>query len=314
MFADDARMRAYEEALRRVVTPRSTVLDIGAGTGMFSFIACRLGAARVWGIEPSEAIQVARDIAAANGFGDRIRFFHGESARVELPGRADVIVSDLRGALPLLPYNIPSIIDARRRFLTPGGVLIGKRDTLWAAPVEAPGHHARFIGPWESRPFGLDLGAGLKMVTNSGHPGTSAAGPIRPLADSQCWGTIDYPAVETPDMKGEFEVAARVRGTAHGILLWFDAELADGITLSNAPGKPELVWGRNLLPLSSPVEVEAGDVFCVTLEARLVGGEYVFGWNTRVTSPDGSPKASFRQSTFHGKAITLETLRRAAEK
>ncbi len=303
-------MKAYEEALLRVVTPNTTVLDIGAGAGIMSLIACRLGAARVWAIEPNEAIQVGRDLAVANGFGDRIQFFHQESARVELPGRAEVIVSDLRGLLPLTPYHIPAIVDARRRFLAPGGVLIGKRDTLWAAPVEAPGHHAASIGPWEARPHVLDLRAGQRIVTNRVLAGTNLAGPLRLLAPPVSWGTLDYATVESPDVAAAFDAQAERAGMAHGLLLWFDAELAEGISFSNAPDKPELVWGRMFLPLSGPVPVAAGDVFRIALDARLIGDEYLFRWDTRVAAPGQPPKADFRQSTFHGNPVTLESLRR----
>src|SRR5687767_13382746 len=44
MIADPVRMTAYEAALRRVVGPGSVVADIGAGPGIMSLIACRLGA------------------------------------------------------------------------------------------------------------------------------------------------------------------------------------------------------------------------------------------------------------------------------
>ena len=50
MAADPARMRAYEEALRRTVKPGCVVVDVGAGTGIFSIWACKLGAARVHAI------------------------------------------------------------------------------------------------------------------------------------------------------------------------------------------------------------------------------------------------------------------------
>ena len=74
MIADNARMDAYVEALRRAVGSDSVVVDIGAGTGVFSLLACQFGARRVYAIEPAVAIQVAREIAAANGYADRIEF------------------------------------------------------------------------------------------------------------------------------------------------------------------------------------------------------------------------------------------------
>ena len=48
MIADRVRLDAHAEALRRVVTPASIVLDVGAGTGVMSLLACKFGARRVY--------------------------------------------------------------------------------------------------------------------------------------------------------------------------------------------------------------------------------------------------------------------------
>lgn len=139
MIADRLRMEPYVRALRQVVRPGCVVLDIGSGTGIFSLLACQAGAAHVHAVEPDDAIHVARATAAANGYGDRITFHQGLSSTISLPAPADVVISDLRGVLPLLQGHLPTIIDARKRHLGPGGVLIPGRDSLWAGVVEAPG-------------------------------------------------------------------------------------------------------------------------------------------------------------------------------
>src|SRR6266404_8533622 len=124
MYIHKARMNAFAEALRRAVTPNCVVLDIGAGTGIFALLACRYGARRVYAIEPANAINLAREMASANGCSDRVTFIQGLSTNVVLPERADVIISDLVGVLPLYGRHIPSITDARNRFMAPGGALI----------------------------------------------------------------------------------------------------------------------------------------------------------------------------------------------
>jgi len=137
MIADRVRTDAYAEALRRAVRPGSVVLDIGTGTGIFSLLACRFGAERVYAVEPSDTIQAAREVARASGCGDRIELLQALSTRIDLPRRADVIVSDIRGVLPLHQRIIPSLADARERLLAPGGVLIPRRDTVRAASTGA---------------------------------------------------------------------------------------------------------------------------------------------------------------------------------
>src|SRR5689334_22429068 len=123
MIADTVRMDAFVAALRGAITPGSVLVDIGTGTGIFALLACSLGARRVYAIEPNDAIEVARAIATANGLSDRIEFHQACSTAVTLPEQADVIVADIGGALPWFQRAIPSIVDARRRFLAPNGIL-----------------------------------------------------------------------------------------------------------------------------------------------------------------------------------------------
>ncbi|MGA9378220.1 MAG: 50S ribosomal protein L11 methyltransferase, partial [Phormidium sp.] len=91
MIADKGRMDAYVKALRQTVKPDSVVVDIGTGTGIFALLACQFGAKKVYAIEPSDAIQVAKEIAGKNGYGDRIIFIQDISTKVQLPELAKVI-------------------------------------------------------------------------------------------------------------------------------------------------------------------------------------------------------------------------------
>ena len=67
-------MEAFIRRCAQTIKPGSVVVDMGTGTGIFALLACRLGARRVYAIEPDDAIQVAKEIAAANGCADRIEF------------------------------------------------------------------------------------------------------------------------------------------------------------------------------------------------------------------------------------------------
>ncbi|HEU4934552.1 MAG TPA: 50S ribosomal protein L11 methyltransferase, partial [Pyrinomonadaceae bacterium] len=145
MLRDATRMEAYTAALRRVVKPDSVVMDLGCGPGVFALLACKLGARRVYAVEPENIVGLAREAAAANGFSDRIEFFEKLSTEITLPEPATVIISDLRGVLPWFEQNVSSIIDARERLLAPGGVLIPHRDVLWASVVEAPEQYTEIV-------------------------------------------------------------------------------------------------------------------------------------------------------------------------
>ena len=147
--------------------PGDVVVDLGCGPGIFALLACRAGAKRVYAIDAGDVIHFAKQLAAANGFADRIEFFHGDSRQMQLAERANVLVSDVRGALPLFADALPSIEDARDRFLIKGGAQIPQRDTVYAAIVETPDYYNRLVSPWKDAGRGMDLTPALPLILNS---------------------------------------------------------------------------------------------------------------------------------------------------
>ncbi|HEU4558093.1 MAG TPA: 50S ribosomal protein L11 methyltransferase [Longimicrobium sp.] len=308
MVADRVRMATYEAALRATVRPGSVVVDLGAGTGVMACLAARMGARHVYAIEPSDAIQVARRVAAANGLAERITFLQAWSRDVELPERADVVVSDLRGVLPLLGTNLADLADARERFLAPGGTLIPLRDRVYAAPVEAPDTWSRSVPPTDDDAFGLKLEPARRAAAY-GRYQVHLAGPellSRPLE----WGEVDYRGAPAEGLDAGLEWRVERDAEGHGIAAWFDGELAPGIGFSNAPDAPRVLYGQAFFPWPQPVALAVGDAVAVRLRARLAGNEWVWEWQTTVTAAAGEPRARFQQSTLRNALPSAERLRR----
>jgi type I protein arginine methyltransferase len=303
-IANRVRMDAYRQALRWAIQSESVVLDIGTGTGIFALLALKMGARRVYAIEPDGVIQVARDLAAANGFASRIEFFQALSTQINLPERADVIISDIRGSLPFHKQGLAAIIDARRRFLAPGGILIPRCDTLWAAVVADPRLYRRYLGIWDGKKFKLDFTAVRNMAVNNVQ--RFHVGPEKLLASPQCWGRLDYSTLANPNLKGEITWEIDRPGTAHGLVIWFDTELAPGLGFSNAPGAPKLIYAQTFFPWPRPVNLRQGDRVAVSLAAHLAGEDYLWNWNTRIQEPGPAErlKAEFRQSSFLGLPLS----------
>ena len=304
MLRDTTRMDAYTAALRRALKSDSVVMDLGCGVGVFALLACKFGVRRVYAVEPENIIGLAREAAAANGFLDRIEFFDKLSTEITLPEPATIIISDLRGVLPWFEQSVSSIIDARERLLAPGGVLIPQRDVLWAAVVETPEQYEETVKPWQTRD--LDLSAGTRLVTNSWRK--SRIKPEQLLTEPVCWSTLDYYEVSSPDVCAEISWQAARKGTAHGVAVWFDSELAEGIQFSNHPAAPEMIYGIGFFPFLRPVELMEGEHIAVRLAADLVDDGYVWRWETDVPG-----KANFKQSTFFGVPLSTSQLRKSAQ-
>jgi type I protein arginine methyltransferase len=312
MIADRVRVEAYTEALRRTVRKGSVVVEIGTGPGIFAVLACQAGAGRVYAIEPGEIIQVAREVAAVNGCADKIEFFEELSSRVSLPVRADVVLSDLRGILPFFQRHVPAIVDARRRFLAPGGTMIPRKDTLWAAIVEAPKTYGELVDPWERNPVGQNLGPARLLAVNNVQK--IRVNPSQLLTGHKLWTTLDYSNIENHDVRGNLEWTVQRAGTGHGIVVWFDADLADGISFSNAPSAPETVYGSLFFPWTSPAPLAAGQTVCVSLATKLVESEYVWQWTTSIKPLEGSSTSSlhFEQSQLNGEVLSTTQLHKMA--
>jgi protein arginine N-methyltransferase 1 len=312
MLVDRVRMDAYARALERAVKPGSVVVDLGAGTGVMSLLACKLGARRVHAVEPSPLSALIAEAARDNGMQERIVVHAARSSAVELPERADVIVSDLRGVLPPFHSHLSDLADVRTRWLAPGGRLIPQADTLFVALVSAAETFAERRAPWEHAPDGVSLRASLRVVDQTWQK--LRAQPEALLSRAQRWATLDYPSIASAHVKGAAELEVVADGTAHGLLAWFDTVLLDDVGFSNRPGAPEAIYGQAFFPWPEPVALHEGERVAVELRADPLGGETLWTWTTELpaSARASRPARRFRQSDALAATITSDALHKRA--
>lgn len=120
--------------LDELVTPSSTVLDVGCGSGILSIGAALLGAPAVHGIDVDPAApEVTRANAVANGVADRVTASNEPLHAVASDGRSfDVVVANL-----LAPILV-ELADDLRSAVTPGGALVvsGLLVDRWEPAIE----------------------------------------------------------------------------------------------------------------------------------------------------------------------------------
>jgi len=308
MFADRVRMEAYARAIERSVRPGDTVVDLGCGPGVFALMACRAGARRVYAIDVNGVVEFGRHLARVNGFGDRIHFLCGDSRQICLPERADVIISDLRGVLPLFSQSVGTLEDARKRFLADGGRLLPQRDTLVCAIVENGEQYQQITDAWRPIPE-LDLSSGLPLVLNGIY--RQRLKPEQVVSRSIAWHSLDYAAGAITVAQAVLELPVVRTGVGHGLGLWFETKLLDGVGYSTEPSSGDTVYGHTFLPWLEPVPLREGQTCVVDLRAHLVGNDYVWQWETRMPA-DGRPGVHFRQSTFYSSLFSPSFLRKHA--
>jgi len=165
MRDDLERTAAFEAAIQKRITAGGrdmTVLDIGTGPfALLAIMAARAGAKLVYAIEKSpSAASMARRTVKEAGFENRVKIIEGDSTRVQLPERVDLIVSEIIGNIATGEGVVTTITDARKRFLKdsagPQQQMIPSCCQTLIAPVSYKYHDMlRAKGPEFLRPFQL---------------------------------------------------------------------------------------------------------------------------------------------------------------
>jgi protein arginine N-methyltransferase 1 len=286
MLADDVRMQAYAAAIRTVVQPGDVVVDLGTGTGILAFLACEAGARHVYAIEKTHVADVAMFLARHHGISDRVTVLHEHSTKVELPERADVLVTETLGSFGLEERLLPSLLDARARLLRVGARVIPQRLVLSMVPVELPEIFEKQVGWWGGKRWGFDLSPLRTFAANTVYvhridDAAHLASPS-PVID------VDLTTIGEPNVSGETTFVATRGGTVHGFAGWFRATLAPGIELTNATARATH-WAQAFLPLEHPIAIEPGLTMRVELQSE--GGR---AWRWRGAVGD----SSFDQTTW----------------
>ena len=277
MLNDRERVSRFLGAITATVRPGDVVVDLGTGTGVFAVAAVKAGASRVYAIEASGIAKVARRVFEANGVADKITLIEGYSTQIELPERADVLIAEIIGNEPLAERILECTADAVRRFLKPDARLIPHRLAVFVVPIELPSifRNRYLVSPETIARWQHEIGVDFSALA---HLAQSAPATFQ---ESQMM-VSQWIVLAEPELISDFDLAqpwsatqpanARFTATREGridaFVLWFRAELAEGITLSTDPRMPRIdnCWGHPVYLLATPANVRCGDRVQMRLE------------------------------------------------
>ena len=134
MLSDTVRVQTYHRGIRNNVRPGDVVVDLGTGTGLLAFMASRAGAKKVYAVEHSDFIEVAREIGRHNGF-TNIEFVQANSREFTPPEPVDIVLHEQMGDELFNENMLQNLLDVRDRLLRPHGRILPAKFRLYVEPV-----------------------------------------------------------------------------------------------------------------------------------------------------------------------------------
>ncbi len=272
LLDDGTRLDAYDRALRELVQPGATVLDMGTGSGVLALLAARRGARRVVAVESMPVAGVARAVVQANGLGHIVEVVQDDLLTMPAPEEPfDLIVSDFMGRF-LVDDGMLPVMERVAGWLKPGGVFCPAAVGLLVAPVGDL--YLRSVEMFREPILGLDFSAALPYTLNYCYQGRLGEDAL--LAPAQTWAWVE-PGQPLPPLEGDLVFEATRGGRLQGFAGWFDAHLASTVLLSTRPGT-DTHWGQYIFP-APPCEVEPGDLIHLHLGLGFERGDDVWLWS-----------------------------------
>ncbi|WP_423141463.1 methyltransferase domain-containing protein [Parablastomonas sp. CN1-191] len=300
-LSDSVRTDLYRRAVATAIRPGDCVVDVGCGFGPLGLMCLEAGAAHVYGIDHSAAIEFARETMRRAGLADRYTCIDASSFAAQLPERVDVVICDHVGYLGFDYGLLALMADAVRRFLKPGGRVIPMELTLGIAGV-ASAETASAAAAWTAP----TMPSALAWI-DAPHRNAKKARVLPASAFGTApatLGTFDLARPTAPDhLRFTAEVEAQRDADLDGLGGWFSSHLAPGVVMTNSPFAADRIGRPNAyLPLTAPLAVRAGDRIRIDLSAR--PRDEVITWSAQ-NLRTGERR---RQSTFNAAPLSANDL------
>jgi predicted RNA methylase len=305
LLSDASRNRAFYLALQEHITPDSTVLDIGAGTGIWATVAARLGARRVVAVEKDEMlIPIIRSLTRENGVEARVEVVKGDSRKLKLGERFDCIISETIGNQAFEEDIVPIMVDARKRFLKPNGTLIPSSVRLIVAPSRIRKDHKKM-------PAGVPLKSAYFETLNRNIPIVLLnKSRLKVLSKPQTLVEADLTAIKSlPDMS---KMTARWKigdlSQVNCFAVWADLTLTRNARLSTVDTTN---WSPVVYPIK-PFSKDRGEIeFTLNLSAKSHHWSAALSSNGNKEVQAYSPVFAYTSLMTHIKMAEMaETLRK----
>lgn len=282
IFQDGVTIPAFQQAITQNshIFQGKVVLEVCSGLGLCSLFAAKAGARKVIAIEAhSELAEVSREIARRNGYDEVIEVVCGRPRSLEkLPGgieKVDIIVCLFMGYFLMYEARLPELIEARDRWLKPGGLMFPDRAKLFVSMVQ-DGDHKRKHYDFFDDVWGFDFSS-VKEAAKA-DPVVQECDETALVTSSTCILNLDLLRCSVAtcyEMSAKFKLRCRHEGSLDAMVCWFEIWFGachKPISFSTGPESTLTCWKQTVFFLQGTTRrVKAGDeVHCMMAVKKLV--------------------------------------------
>ncbi len=296
MIMDEGRTESFRKAIFETVRTGDIVVDIGTGTGILALFACQAGASKVYAIEHGDIINLAKEICSDNGFADRVVFLNNQVAKVNLPERADVLITETIGNFGLDEGILSWAIDARKRFLKDKARIIPLEVTPFLAAVESPEFYQNTVG-WTGNNYGIDFRAVRAFSANNKY--VKNLDKARLLSDGTSLGSFCLDSIDKDYINQTISCQIKRDGILGGLGGWFKSSLTKNIQITNSIPNTAPNWDHVFFPVTQALDVRKGDLINVSIACKNMGLHW--DWSIELQTDRADKVYAEKHSTFFGK-------------
>jgi tetratricopeptide (TPR) repeat protein len=269
MMNEQNRNQAYFDALKAVITPNSSVFEIGTGSGLLAMMAAKLGAKKVTTCEAVPLIaETARQIIKDNQFENTIEVIAKKSVDVEMgkdmPEQADILVSEIFSSELLGEYVLPSLEDAKRRLLKPQGKIIPAVGNIMIGLFTGDDIRRNLM---VEDSFGFNLQHFNTIVSNKRMIARNDLN-IELLSDGVAAFSFDFEGENSfPSQSKSLRIPVTSAGRCYGLVQWMQLDMNGDqkVMFENHPSQTSKVsnWQQCAYLFDAPIDVKAGQIVVI---------------------------------------------------
>jgi len=279
LLSDAARNRAFYAALKKHISPGATVLDIGSGTGVWAIAAARLGASKVVAIERNSLlIPIIRTLARENQVADKIEIVECDSREFRSRHRFDVVVSETIGNEGFDEEIVPIMIDARKRLLKKGGLLIPRSLAIIAAAAHLRSPKLPAVAPVQCDYF-ASLNLNIPVELNNKKS-------LRLLSEPAQLVSVDLTTVQRPPRLDRLTARWKMSDlpSVNCFVIWAEATIGEAVNLKTIATSS---WNPIVYRIK-PFATARGEV---ELKLSISGKDY--HWSASLPSHPDEPERAY---------------------